>query len=234
MARGALVDSTSEERRDLFTRAMGFEGLDPGQIGVIADLSFYAHFAKGAPVFLQEDPCEFFYLVARGLVKVFISSSSGVCITYLLAKRGEPINLIGPFTGSPRILSAEAMQDSLVACVPRAEFVRFALANPVLLANIMTILGKAIDSANSRIVDMVEKRVEQRVVRVLTTLLEKFGSEIKLTSGELAELAGTTTESTLRTMARLRGLGIVESRRGRVKIISPASLKSLDDQPLWV
>ena len=126
------------------------------------------------------------------------------------------------------------MQDSVVACVPRTEFVEFALANPVLLANIMTILGKAIDSANSRIVDMVEKRVEERVVRVLTTLFEKFGAEIKLTSGELAELAGTTTESTLRTMARLRSLGIVESRRGRVRIISPTSLRNLEDDPLWV
>ena len=197
-------------------------------------MSFYARFAKGAPVFLQEDPCEYFFLVAEGLVKVFISSSSGICITYLLAKRGEPLNLIGPFTGSPRILSAEAMQDSVVACIPRAAFVAFALANPLLLANIMTILGKAIDSANSRIVDMVEKRVEQRLVRVLTTLFEKFGAEIKLTSGELAELAGTTTESTLRTMARLRGLGIVESRRGQVRIISPTSLRNLEDDPLWV
>jgi len=69
---------------------------------------------------------------------------------------------------------------------------------------------------------------------VLTTLFEKFGAEIKLTSGELAELAGTTTETTLRTMARLRGLGIVESQRGRVKIISPASLQKLGDEPLWV
>jgi len=213
---------------------MGFEGLDAGQIEALAEMSFYARFAKGAPVFLQEDPCQYFYLVARGLVKVFISSSSGICLTYLLAKRGEPINLIGPFTGSPRILSAQAMQESIIACVPRDDFVAFAIANPILLANIMTILGKAIDSANSRIVDMMEKRVEQRLVRVLTTLFEKFGAEIRLTSGELAELAGTTTESTLRTMARLRGLGIVESKRGQVKILLPASLKDLDQDPLWV
>ncbi|MCB2226892.1 MAG: Crp/Fnr family transcriptional regulator [Desulfarculaceae bacterium] len=234
MARGTVLESTPEQRRELFGRAMGFEGLGPEQIAAIAEMSFYAHYAKGAPVFLQEDPCEFFYLVAEGLVKVFISSSSGICVTYLLAKRGEPLNLIGPFTGSPRILSAEAMQESVVACIPSTEFVAFALANPLLLANIMTILGKAIDSANSRIVDMVEKRVEQRLVRVLTTLFDKFGSEIKLTSGELAELAGTTTESTLRTMGRLRSLGIVESRRGQVRIISPTSLKNLEDDPLWV
>ena len=234
MQRGAIIDSRPEQRRELFQKAMGFEGLGEAQIAAMADMSFYARFAKGAPVFYQDDPCDFFYLVAEGLVKVFISSSSGVCITYLLAKRGEPLNLIGPFTGTPRFLSARAMQETTIACVAREDFVNFAIENPVLLANIMSILGKAIDSANSRIVDMVEKRVEQRLARVLTTLFEKFGAEIRLTSGELADLAGTTTETTLRTMARLRGLGIVESQRGRVKIISPASLQKLGDEPLWV
>ncbi|RJX34866.1 MAG: Crp/Fnr family transcriptional regulator [Desulfarculus sp.] len=234
MMRGQPVDMDLAQRADLFQHALGFQGLSQEQIAQIAGLAFGRRFAKGEIIFEPNLPCRFFYLVARGLAKVYICSPSGMRLTYLLANRGEPLNLIGPFTGTPRFLSAEAMEEAVVAHVRRQDFLRFASQHPAVVVNIISILGRAIDSANSRIVDLVEKRVEQRLVRVLFTLLAKFGTEINLTSSELAELAGTTTESTLRTMARLRRLGIIASGRGQVKIIQPASLKKLHSDPLWV
>lgn len=231
---GEAVKSTLEARAELFRDAMGFAGLDRDQLQELAALAFLRRFTKGEMIFEQDQPCDYFHLVAAGLVKVYICSSSGYRMTYLLARRGEPLNLIGPFTGDPRFLCAEAMQDTQVVHIPRHDFVGFVAQNPVLFSNIMAILSKAVDSANSRLIDMVEKRVEERLIRVLLTLLDKFGSEIKLTSSELAELAGTTVETTLRTMARLRSLGIIESERGQVKIIRPASLKNPESLPLWV
>lgn len=234
MQRGLKIDAELAERVELFAHAWGFEGLSPEQIEEIAGLASIQHYARGAVIFEQDEPCEFFYLVAEGLVKVYLCSSSGIRVTYLLARRGEPLNLIGPFTGTPRFLSAEALRETKIAQIKREDFVRFASKYPAVIINIMSLLGRAIDSANSRIVDLLEKRVEQRLVRVLFTLLAKFGTEIELTSSELAELAGTTIETTLRTMARLRKLGIIESGRGHVRIIEPTSLKNLDNDPLWV
>ncbi len=66
------------------------------------------------------------------------------------------------------------------------------------------------------------------------TLYDKFGDTLKFTSNELAELAGTTTESTIRAMGRLRKRGIITSGRGEVSITKPAQLKHLSDETLWV
>jgi CRP-like cAMP-binding protein len=186
MMRGQPVDMDLAQRADLFQHALGFQGLSQEQIAQIAGLAFGRRFAKGEIIFEPNLPCRFFYLVARGLAKVYICSPSGMRLTYLLANRGEPLNLIGPFTGTPRFLSAEAMEEAVVAHVRRQDFLRFASQHPAVVVNIISILGRAIDSANSRIVDLVEKRVEQRLVRVLFTLLAKFGTEINLTSSELA------------------------------------------------
>ena len=232
--KGEPLASTLEVRAQLFQDAMGFSGISRMEIKKLASMAGLRRFVKGQMVFEQDQPCEYFHLVASGLVKVYICSASGYRMTYLLARRGEPLNLVGPFTGDPRFLCAEAMQTTEVAHIPRHDFVRFVADNPILFSNIMAILSKAVDSANSRLIDMVEKRVEERLLRVLLTLLDKFGSEIKLTSTELAELAGTTVETTLRTMARLRGLGIIESERGQITIIRPASLKNPERLPLWV
>lgn len=232
--KGEPVESTLQARAELFQDAMGFSGVSGLEIKKLAAMAFLRRFAKGQMIFEQDQPCEFFHLVAAGLVKVYICSASGFRMTYLLARRGEPLNLVGPFTGDPRFLCAEAMQTTDVAHVPRHDFVRFVAGNPILFSNIMAILSKAVDSANTRLIDMVEKRVEERLLRVLLTLLDKFGSEIRLTSSELADLAGTTVETTLRTMARLRSLGIIESERGQITIIRPGSLKNPERRPLWV
>lgn len=231
---GVPINIEFAERVDLFKNTLGFEGLGDDQIKQIAGLAFAKRFVKGDSIFYQDEPCEFYHVVARGLVKVSICSFSGSRITYLLADRGEPLNLVGPFTGSQRFLSAEALEEAIVVHVNREDFLSFAMKNPVVIINTISILGSAIDSANGRIIDMIEKPVEQRLLKVLYTLYEKFGNELKFTSNELAELAGTTTESTLRAMGRLRKRGIITSGRGEVSITNPAKLKHLSDETLWV
>ena len=222
------------ERILLFKQALGFEGLDDDQYAEIAGLAFEKQFSKGDIVFDLGDPCELFHVVAKGLVKVSVDSSAGFRITYLMAGQGEPLNLVGPFTGNPRMLSAEAMEDSIILCVERNAFTSFAFASPPLINNIISILGQAVDSANSRMIDMLEKRVDQRLLRVLHTLYQKFGHTLHFTSTELAELAGTTTESTLRAMGHLRKMGIVESGRAEVRIMRPEALQVPGSETFWL
>jgi CRP-like cAMP-binding protein len=222
------------ERVEFFRGALGFEGLTQGQLEGIAEAAFSTRFVKGEIIFDQNDRCERFHAVAKGLVKVSICSPSGFRMTYLIARPGEPLNLVGPFIGSPRTLSAEAMEDSVVVCMKRQDFTAMVFKNPVLITNIISILGHALDSANSRMIDMLEKRVDQRLLRVLYTLNKKFGAVLNFTSSELAELAGTTGESTLRAMGRLRRMGIVETGRGVVRIVEPDKLENLGSDTFWL
>lgn len=223
-----------KKRIELLKITLGFESLADEQLEEIADLSSIKIFKKGEIIFSQSEECLYFYVVADGLVKVSICSSSGIKITYLLAGRGEPLNLVGPFTGSPRFFSATAYEDATILLVKREDFLSFVFKYPNVITGIVSILGHAIDSANSRIIDMMEKRVEQRLLKVLYTLYKKFGPDLSFTSKDLAELAGTTTESTLRAMGKMRDLGILNTGRGRVTILDPDQLKDLGYETLWV
>lgn len=234
MSNGRAKEMGFGARVDLFLHTLGFEGLKSDQLEEIAGLAFAKDFDKGEIVFYPNEKCRFFHVVARGMVKVSICSASGISITYLLAGRGEPLNLVGPFTGSPRFLSAEALEAATVLFVKREDFVSYIMKHPAAVINIIRILGNAVDSANGRIIDMMEKPVEQRLLKVLYTLYEKFGATLKFTGSELAQLAGTTTESTLRAMSRLRKLGIVSSGRGELRIVEPTKLKHLSSETLWV
>jgi CRP-like cAMP-binding protein len=218
----------------LLRSSLVFEGLEPSDLAWLEPHVYIRRFEKGVTIFPYSSPCTALLIVSEGLVKVSMGSSSGRQITYLLAERGEPINLVGPFTGEPRLLAASALTDASVAAVPRQRFLSFAYEHPEVIRNIIRILGQAVDSANGRIIDMCEKPVGMRLKKVLNTLYRKFGNPIPFTSFELAELAGTTTESALRAMAGLRRDGIVRSGRGEVFVLDPAALERQCDETLWI
>ena len=222
------------ETSTLLCSSLVFEGLEPSDLSGLEPYVDVRRFGKGETIFPYSSPCTALLIVAEGLVKVSIGSFSGRQITYLLAERGEPVNLVGPFTGEPRLLAASALSDASVAGIPRDRFLSFAYERPEVIRNIIRILGQAVDSANGRIIDMCEKPVEMRLKKVLNTLYRKFGNPIPFTGLELAELAGTTTESALRAMAGLRRDGIVRSGRGEVFVLNPAELERQCGETLWI
>ena len=91
--------------RGLLHRSMVFRDLGPADLADLEPWVEIHAFSKGAFIFPPAEPCTALLLVADGLVKVSICSSSGRQITYLLAEEGEPVNLVGPFTGLPRLLA---------------------------------------------------------------------------------------------------------------------------------
>ncbi|MBN1850997.1 MAG: Crp/Fnr family transcriptional regulator [Deltaproteobacteria bacterium] len=223
-----------DQRIELLRPILGFEGVTFQQLREIADCSFEKSYSKGELIFDQGEKCEFFYIVMKGLVKVSIYGSSGNKITYLLAGTGEPLNLVGPFTGNPRYLSAESIENTSILLLRNEDFLAYTYRHPVVIKNIMSILGYAIDSANDKILDMIEKRVEQRLIKVLHTLQKKFGQRLKFTSRDFAELAGTTTESTLRAMAQFRKRGMIKSNRGEIIILDPGFMENQGFEVYWV
>jgi CRP-like cAMP-binding protein len=223
-----------DHRINLLKRTLFFKGLAIEQLEEFANLTFEKRYSKGETIFHQGERGDYFHIVIEGLVKVSIYGFSGNKITYLLAGRGEPLNIVGVFTGEPRLISAVSFNNTNVLNSRRDDFLTFAYKYPIVINNIITILGNAIDSANDKIIDLIEKRVEQRLLKVLHTLQKKFGPQLKFTSTDFAELAGTTTESTLRAMARFREQGIIKSGRGEVTILELERAQDLGSETYWV
>ena len=222
------------ERIQILRTILEVEDVTLNQLEEIARRSIIRNYSKKEAIFDRGERCEFFYVVIDGLVKVSMYGSTGSKITYLLAGRGEPINLVGPFTGKPRYLSAESLNNARVLLLKRDDFLAYVYQHPTVIANIMTMLGNAIDSSNDKILDMIEKRVEQRLMKVLYTLQKKFGQRLRFTSSDFAELAGTTIESTLRAMAQFRKQGMIKSNRGEVIILDVEQMENQGCETYWV
>ena len=223
-----------ERKTALFEHAPLFDGLPPKALAVLAAMATSTEYGKGEVVFQSHEPCDAFTIVDEGLVRVSRYSATGKRLTYLLAGPGEPLNLVGPFTGASRDYVAEAATETRIVSIDRKRFADFSFRHPQLIVNAIDILGQAVDSSNSRILDMLDKKVVQRLKRVLHTLSVKFGPVLNFTAMEIADLTSTTTESALRVLGDLRQEGIIDKSRGQIVIREQEALIDPECEDLWL
>ena len=234
MTGGEKIDFSLEERIELLSQTMGLEGIDRCDLEFLADRAVGITYPKNGTIFDEGEAATTFYMVSRGRVKLIKRSHSGRSITAVLAGRGSTLNAVVLFDGRAHFLSAQAMDQVDLFSIPGEVFVQFTRDHPRVAINIIKTLGRIVESSYERLMDLVSEKVEQRILNLLLMLSVKFGPNLAFTAAELAELAGTTTETTLRVMSRLRELDIIDSSRGRIEVIDPERLKSLGRGPFLI
>ncbi len=96
---------------------------------------------------------------------------------------------------------------------------------------IISVLGARLREAQNRLRDLAGERVERRIARTLFMLSSKLGPTLPFTRQEIADMAGTTTETAIRVMSQLKERGVIRSGRGRTIIIDEAKLRLLSEGP---
>lgn len=218
----------------VFKQSPSLAHLAENELREIADLARLRHFAKGEFIFLEGDPPDFFYVVQEGRVKLFKESFSGKILTTIVAYRGDTLHAVVLFEGKPRWLSAQAMDEVTALSIKREEFLSFVTKHPSILLKIIDILGELVHSAHERLKDMAGERADQRLLNVLNMLSSKFGTTLFFTSEELADLAGTTTETIIRGISKLKKSGLISSSRGKILILDEDRLRQLSYGPYLI
>ena len=203
-----------------------FAGLGKDQLSEIATVAAPHYFKKGEFIFHQGDPPEFFYIVQKGMVKTFKVSTFGKQIIVKIASLGDTLNASALF-GEKHFVSAQAIDEVMVLSIRKKEYLSLVNKYPLIAMNIVTILGKGLDSEYERILDLIGETVEQRLCNFLFSLSVKFGTTLSLTREELGDLAGTTTETTIRVLSKLKAADIISSSRGKIIILNQAKLQAL-------
>ncbi len=234
MTSGLVVDMPLEERISVLGQTVGFEDLGRAELLPLARLAGARRYAKGQLIFAEGDPGALFRTVAQGRVKVAKSSASGRLFTTLVAQRGDTLNAVVLFDRSPHFLSARALDQVTVLQARRRDFLDFVALHPQVAAQIVSVLGRIVQAGYDRAIGMIEERVEERLLKILFMLHVKFGPTLNFTSSELADLTGTTTETTIRVLRQFKDEGILKTSRGRVSILRPERLGEYGQEPFLI
>jgi CRP/FNR family transcriptional regulator len=216
------------EANDVLSQCLIFKNLPPEKIREISLLATPVRFKKGSLIFNDGDPSNYLFIVQKGLVKLCNTSASGKSATFHISTRGDTLNGSALFTDS-YFMSAQAMSDVSLFRVRRNEFLAFVTQTPSVAIEIIRVTARRLKSEYERMIDFQREEVEQRMVRCLLTLASKFGTTLSLTREELADFVGTTTETAIRVMSRLKKKGIVScsARKGEIVISDLAKLDIL-------
>jgi CRP-like cAMP-binding protein len=214
-----------------FKRSPIFASLDEDELKKIAVLATPRHFKKGEFIILEGDTPPSFSIIQEGRVKVFKQSSSGKDFTVGVFHRGDTFGEVAVFDGKPCSASTQAMDEATILTIPREEFLSFVAQNPTVAIKIIGIIGERVKSAHDRLRDLTSDRVEQRLTKILLMLSSKCGPSLPFTKQEIADMTGTSMETAIRVMSRLKNSGIIHSTRGKTVILDEDKLQLLSSGP---
>ena len=222
---------SEQEKTQILRGSLIFSSLDHAELDELARLSVERSFNEGDFIFWEEDAPELFYIIAQGRIKVIKHASSGKEFIVAFFSEGDMFGEVAVFENKPYPASAQAIAETKVVGIKQADFLKFLSQRPQVALRIINILGGRLREAQTRLSDFAGERVDQRVFRILLMLYSKIGKELPFTRQEIADMAGTTTETAIRIISRLITASIIKSGRGRISILDENRLRLLSQGP---
>ncbi len=209
---------------NIFWRIPMFEFLEAEELDRLYTLSSTEKVAKGEYVFLECDQPRNLYTVVKGEVKLLKQTEDGRETIVEMAYPGEIFGEEAIFDGQPYPMTAQALDDVELLAISRTDFFTFLRDNPDLALEIITELGTRLREAQNTIRALAMERVEWRIARVLLMLSRKAGIveadgvsiDLPLTRQDIADMAATTVETTIRVLSNFKKMGLVETEKGKI------------------
>jgi CRP-like cAMP-binding protein len=209
---------------NIFWKIPMFEFLEAEELDRLYSLCNTERFSKGDYVFLECDQPRNLYMVVKGEVKLLKQTEDGRETIVEMAYPGEIFGEEAIFDGQPYPMTAQALDDLELLSITRTDFFTFMRDNPDLALEIITELGARLREAQNTIRALAMERVEWRIARILLMLSRKAGNveqdgvsiDLPLTRQDIADMAATTVETTIRVLSNFKKLGILDTDKGKI------------------
>jgi CRP/FNR family transcriptional regulator, cyclic AMP receptor protein len=191
------------------------------------------HYRKKQIIYTEGNhPGRMFYVV-NGKVKTFKSNDDGKELTVGLYSEGEFFGYIAMLENGVYRESAEALEDSEIALIPRDDFEQLINNNNEVSRKFIKMLAHNVVEREEQLLSLAYNSLRKRVADALITLQRKYqkGNEehfsIHISREDLANIAGTATESLIRTLSDFRGEKLIDIKDGNIILLNEKKLHSM-------
>jgi CRP/FNR family cyclic AMP-dependent transcriptional regulator len=205
-----------------------FSGLTPAEMSFLAPRVVPRQCAPGELIFAEGDPCAGLYVVERGHVRIFKSSSGGREQVLSIDGPGSSVAELPVFDGGPYPASASAVDEVTVLLVRRQDFHALCLAHPEVALKVLRVVGARLRRLVGIIEELSFTTVRRRLASFLFRLAQREGLEVTLPASnqELASQIGTVRELVSRNLSRFQQEGLLTVDGRRVVIRDLAALEA--------
>jgi len=200
-----------------------FKNLPPVRLAEVEKKMVERRYVKGAIIYLEGDPAENVWFVKEGHVKAMVYTPNGRSVNLCMVGEKGMLGGCCCFNSTGYLCQGVTETEAVVCAFPMKDFIELLNEYPEMSRAVVEMVSQRLrDSKSNQVFE--QESVEKRILHVLLKLTEEFGNTIPLTRREIAEMAGTTVETCIRTFLILEEKGLVSTQRGKITLINLRAL----------
>ncbi|SHL61219.1 cAMP-binding domain of CRP or a regulatory subunit of cAMP-dependent protein kinases [Chitinophaga jiangningensis] len=173
------------------------------------------------------------FYVQKGKVKTFKRNDDGKELVTDLYNEGDFFGYVPLLENTVYRDTAQAIEDTEIAMIPRAEFEELLSNNREVTGQLMRLLAGSVTAKEQQLLGLAYNSLRRKVAEALLFLNRKYNQRkevpfsIGISRDNLATIAGTATESVIRTLADFREEKLIEIREGSIVLLNVERLSNM-------
>ncbi|MBL7747980.1 MAG: response regulator [Chitinophagaceae bacterium] len=190
-------------------------------------------FKKKQTIYTEGNHPNRLYYIVKGKVKTVKANEDGKELVTELFSPGDFLGHIALLEGTAYKDTAEAMEETELAIIPREDFDELLTTNPEVARKFIQLLAKNISVKEEQLLGLAYNSLRKKVAEALLLLRRKYQMDgddsfsIDISRESLATIAGTATESLIRTLGDFRNEKLIDIREGRIFFLDQKKLEKL-------
>lgn len=194
------------------------------------DVDFYP---KKTVVYREGNHPTRLYYIQKGKVRTYRRNDDGKELSVELYTAGDFLGYIPMLEGSVYRDTAETLEDSDIVVIPKDDFDELLNNNYAIASQLIKMLARNVMAKEQQLLGLAYNSLRKKVADALMTIYRKYnpqgnpGFAIDISRENLATIAGTATESLIRTLGDFRDEKLVELKDGTIIILNENRLSNM-------
>ena len=173
------------------------------------------------------------YYVQKGKVKTFKRNDDGKELVVELYNTGDFLGYIALLEGGLYKDTAEAMEETELAVILLEDFENLLNSNNDVAVQFVKMLARNVSTKEQQLLGLAYNSLRKKVAEALMNLMRKYNANnegpftIDISRDNLATIAGTATESLIRTLGDFREEKLIDIQEGSIVILNQQKLAGL-------
>ena len=199
----------------------------------LVDNSVVNFYKKKQLIYVEGNhPVRLFHIL-KGKVKTYKTNEDGKELTVGLFGEGDYFGYTAILEGTVYKETTEAIEDTTLAIIAKEDFEKILGANKEVTQQFIQLLAQNITEREKQLVGIAYNSLRKRVAEALVQLQKKYAKDgeekfsIHISREDLAHIAGTATESMIRTLSDFKTEKLIDIKDGLIIILNEKKLASL-------
>lgn len=219
-----------EGLNEFITSVKGIEDLK--KLSIKRDVRIYK---KKENIYSENGYPKGVFFVVKGKVKTYKTHEQGKELITGLYKEGDFFGYLALLEEGQYKDSATALEDSEICIIPKDDFFTLIYKNSEISRKFIKMLSDNLQEKEDQLIKLAYNSVRKRVAEALVTLANRYKKDsetqfsMNISREDLANLAGTATETTIRTLSDLKDEGLVDVKGGTIIVLNYDKLAKIQN-----